>query len=135
MARVAIKMSDKGRFLPSLFKEAEISPAFCHRGFVISAYFKSDSAPIVDLAPTLELLDWIDATTSFIKYGELEELSMKIRETNDNIWKRNIIEKPIKLGEFSRSLERLSNLSRLTYVPLLSETSKEMSELLNRVCP
>ena len=88
--------------------------------------------PIVDLVSTLDLLDWIDATTSFIKYGELEELSMKIKETNDKIWKRNIIEKPIKLGEFSRSLERLSNLSRLTYVPLLSEASKEMSELLNR---
>lgn len=113
-----------------LLRYIEPTTKFSH---IFYASFEKEQpiTPIVDLAPTLELLDWIDATTSFIKYGELEELSMKIRETNDKIWKRNI-EKPIKLGEFSRSLERLSNLSRLTYVPLLSEASKEMSELLNR---
>ncbi|MEW6068468.1 MAG: TIGR02221 family CRISPR-associated protein [Nitrospirota bacterium] len=89
--------------------------------------------PIVDLAPVLELLDWIEAATSFIKYGELEELSMKVKTKNDKAWKQNVIEKPKTLGEFSKRLQRLSNLSRLTYVPLLSETSKELSILLNRI--
>jgi len=114
-----------------LLKYIEPTAKFNH--IFYGSYEKEQSiTPVVDLASTLDLLDWIDATTSFTKYGELEELSTKIKETNDKIWKQNIIDKPIKLGEFSRSLERLSNLSRLTYVPLLSEASKEMSELLNR---
>ncbi|MEW6616528.1 MAG: TM1812 family CRISPR-associated protein [Thermodesulfobacteriota bacterium] len=91
-----------------------------------------DITPIVDLASTLELLDWIDATTSFIKYGELEDLSLRIKETNDRIWKSGIDSKPKMLGEFSKRLEGLSHLSRLTYIPLLPDTSKEMSDLMNR---
>ncbi len=86
--------------------------------------------PVVDLAPVLELLDWIDATNSFIKYGELEELSNKIKTINDRVWKEHSNAKPRTLGEFSKRLRRLANLSRLTYIPLFSETSKELSDLL-----
>lgn len=88
--------------------------------------------PIVDLAPILELFDWIDATNSFIKYGELEELYRMIREKNDRIWKGDVLAKPNTLGEFAKRLQRLSHLSRLTYVPLLSKASEELSEFLDR---
>ncbi len=112
-----------------LFKYIEPTANFTH---IFYGSFEKEQpiTPIVDLAPTLELLDWIDATTSFMKYGELEELSMKIKMANDKAWKKNITKKPLMLAEFSRRLQELSNLSRLTYVPLLSETSKEMYDML-----
>lgn len=88
--------------------------------------------PIIDLAPLLELLDWIDAATSFISYGEVDGLAEKIKTANDKIWRSDVKERPKMLGEFSKRLESISNLSRLTYVPLLSGMSKEMSEFLNR---
>lgn len=90
-----------------------------------------DLTPIVDLAPLLDLLDWIDATTSFIKYGELEDLSKKVKIANDKAWKQEGIEKrPKTLGMFSKRIGELSDLSRLTYIPLLSEVGKELSPLL-----
>jgi len=116
------------RFIKHLEPTAKFSHIF------YGSYEKGQPVnPVVDLAPILELLDWIDATVSFMKHGELEELSMKVKKANDMVWKNeDIKEKPKNLGEFSKRLKRLSDLSRLTYIPLLPETSKEMSELLNR---
>lgn len=114
-----------------LLKHIEPSAIFSHIFYGILEKGQTIT-PIVDLVPTVELFDWIDATTSFIKYGELEDLSIKMKIVNDKIWKGDIKEKPKILGEFARRLKELSDLSRLTYVPLLPQTSKEMSELLNR---
>lgn len=114
-----------------LLKHIEPSAIFSHIFYGILEKGQTIT-PIVDLVPTVELFDWIDATTSFIKYGELEDLSIKMKIANDKIWKGDIKEKPKILGEFAKRLKELSDLSRLTYVPLLPQTSKEMSELLNR---
>jgi CRISPR-associated DxTHG motif protein len=86
--------------------------------------------PVVDLAPSLDLLDWIDATTAFVRYGELEELSQKVKRESDRAWKTKAHLKPRLLGDLAGILERFSNLSRLTYVPLLSAAGKELSDLL-----
>jgi len=114
-----------------LLKYLEPTAHFTH--IFYGSYEKGHAVtPIVDLASTLDLLDWIDATTSFIKYGELEELSIKLKTAHDTAWKNDANGKPAVLGEFSKRLARLSDLSRLTYVPLLSEASKQISELLNK---
>lgn len=86
--------------------------------------------PIVDLAPLLDLLDWIEATISFMKYGEIEALAEKIKIVNNNLWK-NSTTKPKRLGKFANRLNMLSNLSRLTYVPQIPDISKGISEFLS----
>jgi len=113
------------------FRYLEPTAEFSH---IFYGSFEKDNpeTPIVDLAPVLELFDWIDATTSFIKYGELDDLSLRVKGINNKVWKSDTESKPIMLGEFSKKLEKLSNLSRLTYIPLLPETSSEMSNLLNK---
>lgn len=113
-----------------LLKHIEPTADFSH--IFYGSYEKTKIVtPIVDLVPILDLLDWIDATTSFLKYGELEDLSLKIKKANDKAWKDTSKEKPKMLGEFSKRLQKLSDLSRLTYVPLLPETSTDISRLLS----
>ncbi len=89
---------------------------------------EAPETPLINLVPILELLDWADATSSFIRYGELEGLTHLIRNRSDSIWKSGQGQKPTKLGSLSSKLEALSNLAGLTYVPLLPAISREISE-------
>jgi hypothetical protein len=90
----------------------------------------SQETPIIDLAPALELLDWVDATTSFTRYGELEGLVGLIKDKTDHICRTNTC-RPTKLKMLAAKLEKLSNLSGLTYVPLLPAIGREISEGLD----
>ena len=79
----------------------------------------------------IDLFDWIEAANAFVKYGDIEELSNKLKETNRKIWKSGIA-KPKKLDEFAGKLKILSDQSRLTYVPLLAESGRKIFELLSK---
>lgn len=112
-----------------LLKQVEPSASLTYLFY--GSFEKEQSVtPIVDLSSTLELLDWIDATNVFVKYGELNDLSAKMRGVHNKIWKQDSPEKPIKIGMFSKKLEKLSNILSLTYTPLLAHETKELSDLL-----
>lgn len=91
----------------------------------------SQETPIIDLVPILELLDWVDATTSFTRYGQLERLVSLIKDKSNRAWEKEAIDKPLKLSKLSSKLETLFNLSQLTYVPQLPVIGKEISEWLS----
>lgn len=112
-----------------LLKQVEPTASFAH---IFYGSFEREQAvtPIVDLSSTLDLLDWVDATNIFVKYGELEDLSAKMRTIQNRLWKEKNSKKPFKIGMFSKKLEKLSNILSLTYTPLLAHESKELSDLL-----
>src|SRR4030042_5798206 len=84
MARIAMKMSDKGRFMPFFFSEAESSPAFRQSNGDISIYFKSDSIPNILFFSSPVFVPWTSSKrtipqaqteSSLISFSRLSPIS------------------------------------------------------------
>ena len=87
--------------------------------------------PIIDFAPLIGLLDWLEAVSSFSKYGELEELAGMVSASSKKAWQGIGNQRPQKLSEFSQKLSKLSEASRLTYIPVFFELNEDLSNLLH----
>ncbi|MBA4417613.1 MAG: TIGR02221 family CRISPR-associated protein [Syntrophus sp. (in: bacteria)] len=87
--------------------------------------------PVVDLAPFIDLLDWIDAANAFIEHGELEALARKVKAASDSAYRENRTEKPGLMGAFSKKLVNMSEILRLTYTPMLSQECADVTRMLS----
>lgn len=82
---------------------------------------------IVDLAPLLELLDLIDGLNSLEKYGDLKDIA-RLLEIKQKKLRQNF---PSSLSKIKKTLDRLTAITEMTYIPQLNEIAGELDSLLN----
>ncbi len=97
----------------------------------------TDRAPVFDLTPLANLLDWISGAESFLRTGDASLLADKLIETHRNLWKARLSnELPRQLQGVGRQLGALSKALTLSrprevmryanaLLPLLDEVTAE----------
>jgi len=98
----------------------------------------TDRAPIFDLTPLLDLLDWLQGVDEFLRRADASGLSQRLREAHSRPWREGEGgELPRALKNVADGLERLSRALHLArpldimkeakgLLPLLEEASKEV---------
>ncbi len=96
-----------------------------------------DRAPIFDLTPTLDLLDWLSGAEALLSRGDAYTLAQQIQHTHQRLWQqRTSPDLPTRLQSIGRKLEGLSNALQLArpeevmsaahqLVPMLDAARKE----------
>lgn len=79
-------------------------------------------APVFDLTPFAELLDWLTAVKMFIAAGNASEMAKMLITIHKEAWRARLPERPRHLEELAKALEGVSNSLLLSRVPLLSES-------------
>ncbi len=109
------------KFLSFIKKQTEIRSIFY--GFLDK---QTKESRIVDLAPLLEMLDVIDSLNSLEKYGDLKDFS-RLLERKEKILRNQF---PKSLREIKKVLDRLTDITEMTYIPQLSEIAENLDSLL-----
>lgn len=109
------------KFLCFIKEQTEIRNIFY--GFLDK---QTKESRIVDLAPLLEMLDVIDSLNSLEKYGDLKDFS-RLLERKEKILRNQF---PKSLREIKKVLDRLTDITEMTYIPQLSEIAENLDSLL-----
>ena len=97
---------------------------------------ETEITPLVDLAPYLEMLEWIEAATLFTRYGEANGLSRLLTFKHDALLADKACEpKPRKLSTLAKKLESVSACFNMTYVPRMAEELRGLSDVIDRAKP
>lgn len=90
-----------------------------------------DRAPIFDLTPLLELLDWTSGADALLKRGDAELIAERMIRTQQSFWKQSrISEKPTKLKLLGQKLQNLSRALHLSRSREILPLSAELVALL-----
>ncbi|MCK9228434.1 MAG: TIGR02221 family CRISPR-associated protein [Syntrophorhabdaceae bacterium] len=110
-----------------------VEPSFHLLGMYYGSFERGkEVTPVVDLAPFIDLLDWMDAANAFMEYGEMTAFAAKVSSAYNRAHKEKSAEKPKVMGMFSKKLEKMSQILQLTYTPMLSLESKQVCAMLEQ---
>jgi CRISPR-associated DxTHG motif protein len=97
---------------------------------------ETEITPLVDLAPYLEMLEWIEAATLFTRYGEANGLSRLLTLRHEALLVDKACEpKPRKLSNLAKKLESVSACFNMTYVPRMAEELRILSYHIDKAKP
>lgn len=88
-------------------------------------------APVFELTPFAELLDWLTAAKMFITTGDSRELASLLKKEQDEAWCQRQTEPPRSLKSLASALERVSSNLLLSRVPRLAESVTDFQETIN----
>jgi len=88
------------------------------RGLTYGAYEarKGDVAPVINLTPFVDLLDWIIASDRFLNSGDATKIRDMLREIQAEYYRKNAKEKPKKLQNFGKHLDEFQEAIHLTRI-------------------
>jgi len=92
-----------------------------------------DRAPIFDLTPLLELLDWTSGAEALLKRGDAGLIAAKMIETHQRLWTKQAetSQKPTKLKLLGQRLQSLSKALHLSRPREVMPLSAELVSLLS----
>lgn len=89
-----------------------------------------ESKQIIDLRPMVDLLEWLDALSSFKKTGDLDGFCAMMDRAERDIKKQFKDKVELRLRKLKKSLTDLSAIAKMTYVPQLDEISRSLFGLI-----
>ncbi|MCS7224471.1 MAG: TIGR02221 family CRISPR-associated protein [Armatimonadetes bacterium] len=109
------------------------------RHIVYGAFEAKDAnnqAPIFDLTPLLDLLDWLSGAEFFIKRGDASLLGEKLTAVHGKAWRqRGSLDLPTKLSRLGTCLKELSLSLHLGRPIEVMERSHSLLHLVDQVAP
>jgi len=87
-------------------------------------------APVFDLTPFAELLDWLTAAKMFITTGNASELAQLLENIQDEAWRERLPQRPRHLKRLADALTKVSAHLLLSRVPLLAESVRKLQSRL-----
>lgn len=112
------------RFIEFINKDVLIHNIFY--GFIDNQTMESK---IVDLAPLLDLLGFINSLNSLEKYGDPEDISELLSQKGRKLWESKQVLPP-SLKKLEKTLNTLTATTKMTYIPQLSQIAEDLDSLL-----
>ncbi len=112
------------RFIEFINKDVLIHNIFY--GFIDNQTMESK---IVDLAPLLDLLGFINSLNSLEKYGDPEDISELLSQKGRKLWESKQVLPP-SLKKLEKTLNTLTAITKMTYVPQLNQIAENLDSLL-----
>jgi len=90
-----------------------------------------DRAPVFDLTPLLDLLDWLAGAEALLERGDAQTLAERMEQTHRRLW-RDRSAKPEHLYKVARKLQNLSRAIHLSRPVDVMRTAHELLFLLDK---
>ena len=87
-------------------------------------------APVFDLTPFAELLDWLTAAKMFITTGNASELAQLLEQIQNEAWRERLAQPPRHLKGLADALIEVSAHLLLSRVPLMAESVRKLQSRL-----
>jgi len=112
------------RFIEFINKDVCIHNIFY--GFIDNQTMESK---IVDLAPLLDLLGFINSMNSLEKYGDPEDISELLGQKERQLRELKRVQPPA-LKKLEKTLNTLTAITKMTYIPQLNRIAEDLDSLL-----
>ena len=92
---------------------------------------ENEIAPVFDLTPFAELLDWLTAAKMFITTGNASELAQLLEQIQNEAWREQLVDQsPRHLKGLAKALTEVSHHFLLSRVPRLAESVQKLQSRL-----
>jgi len=99
---------------------------------VFEAKDEQGRAPVFELTPFAELLDWLTAAKMFIATGDSRELASLLEREQNEAWREHRSQPPRSLKSLASALESVSNNLLLSRVPHLANSVEKLQQGLKQ---